>query len=31
VIYKNDQWWIAPWQTLTAYIDDECVGSGLIV
>jgi tRNA-specific 2-thiouridylase len=31
VIYKNDQWWVAPWQTLTAYIDDECVGSGLIV
>jgi putative NIF3 family GTP cyclohydrolase 1 type 2 len=30
VIYEEEQWGIAPGQTLTAYIDDECVGSGII-
>lgn len=29
--YEQDQRWIAPGQTLTAYIDDECIGSGTIV
>jgi len=30
VIYEEKQWGIAPGQTLTAYIGDECIGSGII-
>ncbi len=30
VVYKKEQWGIAPGQTLTAYIGDECIGSGII-
>lgn len=29
-IYPEEQWGIAPGQTLTAYIGDECIGSGII-
>lgn len=29
-VYEEKQWWIAPGQILTAYIGDECVGSGTI-
>lgn len=30
VVYEEEQWGIAPGQTLTAYIGDECIGSGII-
>lgn len=30
VLYEDEQWGIAPGQTLTAYIGDECIGSGVI-
>lgn len=29
--YDQDQRWVAPGQTLTAYIGDECIGSGTII
>ena len=29
--YTDEQRGIAQWQTLTAYIDDECIGSGTII
>lgn len=29
--YSEDQRWVAPGQTLTAYIGDECIGSGTII
>jgi tRNA U34 2-thiouridine synthase MnmA/TrmU len=29
--YADDQRGIAQWQTLTAYIGDECIGSGIII
>lgn len=28
--YDKDQWWIAKWQSLVAYIWEECIGSGII-
>lgn len=30
VVYEQEQRWVASGQTLTAYIGDECIGSGII-
>lgn len=30
-VYEQDQRWVAPGQTLTAYQGDECIGSGTII
>jgi tRNA U34 2-thiouridine synthase MnmA/TrmU len=29
-IYSEDQWWIAPGQSVVAYLWDECIWGGVI-
>jgi tRNA U34 2-thiouridine synthase MnmA/TrmU len=30
ITFPEKQWWVAPGQTVVAYLWDECIGSGII-